>query len=107
MQHIFPAPPAFNTEKYIKDVNQKKNIFSGFDSFGVGLTDVEEKYIDWKYTRLGKQKIYFDKLSSNQIAEDVYKKFVACGYLPLDYDPVDVNDISKCTNVFIARIPKP
>jgi hypothetical protein len=105
-QIIFPTSPIFDAKKHVEAANQKLNINKNFDSYGIGITDVEEKYTDWKYTRQSKPQIFFEKLTTFEIAKVVYDEFVRCGYQPLDYDPLDSNDSSKCRNIFIVRIPK-
>jgi hypothetical protein len=105
MATIFPASPQFDAEKFVKSTNQKLNITNSFYLYGVGITDVEEKYIDWKYTQQYKFKLFFEKFDSINIANEVYNEFVNCGYQPLETDPIDLDDCSNCKNVFIVRIP--
>ncbi|QEC78355.1 hypothetical protein [Mucilaginibacter ginsenosidivorax] len=105
MAIIFPTPPNFDAKSFVESVHSQIKINKDFNKYAVGVTDVVEKYIDWKYTRQYKFKQYYSTFNSIDNAEQVYREFLTYGYQDLEFDSVDINDTANCKSVFIIHVP--
>lgn len=71
--------------------------------YGVGITNVSEDYIKWKYDEQSKFIVCFRGLPNEALAQDILNLLVAKGIKRLENDPVKKCN-NDCKNIFVRNL---
>ncbi|MCW3101690.1 MAG: hypothetical protein JWO09_130 [Bacteroidetes bacterium] len=95
-------PPLFDANVVVMNILSTLGNQERFRLYGIGITDANEKELQWKYNEQYKDIVFFEETLDLEAAREVKKEACKYGLQSLPADPINQKGIWK--NVYVRKL---